>query len=158
MIVQDHDQLRIKLEQRISIGQRIGLLNGCFDVLSAKHVELINKAKTLCDTLVVALNDDASIRKLKGEGRPIFPIDHRMFIVDSLAAVDYTVAFHTTDVVDLLNSKLFNIWVKGADYTALSLNPAELNAAELAGVTTALLPVHRNGISTSSIIEGIKNG
>ena len=158
MICSDHDQLRICLEGAKRNGARIGLINGCFDLVHALHVELLQKAKSLCDILVVAINSDNSVRKLKGEDRPIFPQDHRLFILDAFECVDYVVVFEETTVVNLLKSNMFGTWCKGADYTALSLNPAELNAAELAGVTTALLPVHRNGISTSSIIEGIKNG
>ena len=153
MLCADHDQLRICLEVAMRSGKRIGLLNGCFDLTHALHVELLQKAKSLCDTLVVAINSDNSVRKLKGEGRPIFPQDHRLFILDAFECVDYVVVFEETTVVNLLKSNMFSIWCKGADYTPTSLNEDEVSAAESAGVTIALIPCTRKDISTTKIIN-----
>lgn len=154
MICSDHDQLRICLEVEMRSGKRIGLLNGCFDLTHALHVELLQKAKSLCDTLVVAINSDNSVRKLKGEGRPIFPQDHRLFILDAFECVDYVVVFEETTVVNLLKSNMFSIWCKGSDYSATTLNKDEVAAAEKNNMTIALIPCKR-ATSTTKIIDRI---
>lgn len=154
MLCTDHEQLHIALEViKRDKTKRIGLINGCFDLVHALHVELLQKAKSLCDILVVAINSDNSVRKLKGDDRPIFPQDHRLFIIDALECVDYVIVFEETTVVNLLKSNMFGIWCKGADYSLASLNEDEVAAAEGAGVTIALIPCMRKDISTTKIIN-----
>ena len=153
MVCSDPDQLRVQLEVAKRNGARVALINGCFDLMHALHVELLQKAKSLCDILVVAINSDASVRKLKGDTRPIFSQDHRLFILDAFECVDYVVVFEETTVVNLLKSTMFGTWCKGADYTPTSLNPYEVAAAESAGVTIALIPCMRKDISTTKIIN-----
>ena len=160
MVVQDHDELRLAIEKvkYINEWKRIGLISGCFDMLHVLHIELLKKAATLCDFLVVAINSDSSVRKLKGDSRPVFNLDDRMFMLDAIECVDCVCFFEEATVENLLKSRLFDIWVKGGDYTATSLNPYEVAAAESAGVTIALVPCMRKDISTTKIINKLTNG
>ena len=99
-------------------GERIILTNGCFDVLHVGHVRYLRGAKTLGGRVVVAINDDASVRALKGEGRPRMPAAERAEIVAALADVDAVVIFPELDVRALLRELQPDIHAKGTDYTA----------------------------------------
>jgi len=99
-------------------GERIILTNGCFDVLHVGHVRYLRGAKALGGRVVVAVNDDASVRVLKGEGRPRMPAAERAEIVAALADVDAVVIFPEPDVRALLRELRPDIHAKGTDYTA----------------------------------------
>src|SRR5690606_8235762 len=87
------DELAAFVREAQARGERVVMTNGCFDVLHAGHVAYLEEAKALGDRLVVAVNDDASVTRLKGAGRPIVPLEDRMAVVAGLAAVDWVVAF-----------------------------------------------------------------
>ena len=99
-------------------GERIILTNGCFDVLHVGHVRYLRGAKALGGRVVVAFNDDASVRALKGEGRPRMPAAERAEIVAALADVDAVVIFPELDVRALLRELRPDIHAKGTDYPA----------------------------------------
>ncbi len=99
-------------------GERIILTNGCFDVLHVGHIRYLRGAKALGGRVVVAVNDDASVRALKGEGRPRMPGAERAEIVAALADVDAVVIFPEPDVRALLRELRPDIHAKGTDYTA----------------------------------------
>src|SRR5206468_919960 len=82
-----------ELDYRRRLGQRVVFTNGCFDVLHAGHVQYLQEARAQADVLVVALNGDASVRALKGSGRPINPVEARALVLASLGAVDYVTVF-----------------------------------------------------------------
>jgi rfaE bifunctional protein nucleotidyltransferase chain/domain len=98
-------------------GRSIAFANGCFDVLHVGHVRYLEGAKREGDRLVVAVNDDASVRALKGEGLPILPADARAELVASLRAVDYVVTFPDRTVERLLRLLKPDVHCKGTDYT-----------------------------------------
>jgi rfaE bifunctional protein nucleotidyltransferase chain/domain len=98
-------------------GPRVVLANGCFDLLHVGHVRYLADAATRGDCLVVALNTDASIRGLKGAGRPLMPLAERAEIVAALACVDHVVAFDEPDLVPTLRSLRPDVHAKGTDYT-----------------------------------------
>jgi len=97
--------------------QRIGFTNGCFDLLHPGHVSLLNQARAACDRLVVGLNSDASVRRLKGEDRPVQSEASRAAVLASLAAVDRVVVFHEDTPMALIEALRPDVLVKGADYS-----------------------------------------
>ncbi len=98
-------------------GRKVVLANGCFDILHVGHVRYLECAKALGDVLVVAINDDASVRRLKGSGRPILAIAERMALVDALECVDYVVSFPEPDVGAVIEALRPDVHAKGTDYT-----------------------------------------
>ena len=111
-------QLRTRVEEWRSAGERIVLANGNFDLLHVGHVRYLRGAKELGGKLVVAINSDASVRVLKGEGRPIMPEEERAEILAALSDVDAVVIFPELDVRALIRELRPDIQAKGTDYTA----------------------------------------
>jgi D-glycero-beta-D-manno-heptose 1-phosphate adenylyltransferase len=99
-------------------GETITLANGCFDLLHVGHVRYLQSARALGGKLVVAINSDQSVRRLKGPGRPAMPEEERAEIIAALACVDAVVIFDEPDVRALIREIRPNIQVKGTDYTA----------------------------------------
>lgn len=97
-------------------GKKIVFTNGCFDVLHLGHVRYLDKAKSLGDVLVVGLNSDASVRKLKGPGRPVNGIQDRAGVVKALKAVDYVTVFKEETPLNLIRALGPDILVKGGDW------------------------------------------
>jgi D-glycero-beta-D-manno-heptose 1-phosphate adenylyltransferase len=112
------DHLREQVEQWRRAGERIVLANGNFDLLHVGHVRYLRGAKALGGRLVVAVNSDQSVRKLKGEGRPIMPERERAEIVSALADVDAVIVFPELDVRSIIREIRPDIHAKGTDYTA----------------------------------------
>jgi D-glycero-beta-D-manno-heptose 1-phosphate adenylyltransferase len=102
-------------------GRTVAFANGCFDLLHVGHVRYLDGARREADRLVVAVNDDASVRALKGEGRPLLPQNERAEIVAALRAVDYVVLFSEPDVGRLLLMIRPDVHCKGTDYTVESV-------------------------------------
>ena len=98
-------------------GRSIALANGCFDVLHVGHIRYLEGAKTQADRLIVAINDDDSVRKLKGPGRPILTAGDRAELVSALRPVDYVLIFSELDVRELLRTFTPDVHCKGTDYT-----------------------------------------
>ncbi len=97
-------------------GQRLVFTNGCFDLLHRGHVEYLQQARAHGDVLVVGLNSDESVARLKGEGRPIVPQEDRAAILAALACVDYVVYFAQDTPDELIRALAPEVLVKGADY------------------------------------------
>lgn len=112
---------RSRLLKQVQIARRTGsvivLANGCFDVLHAGHVRYLEGARALGDILVVGVNSDSEVAKLKGEGRPIMPEEERAEIVAALQAVDLITIFDEPTVTELLLAVKPDIHAKGTDYT-----------------------------------------
>jgi rfaE bifunctional protein nucleotidyltransferase chain/domain len=102
-------------------GERIVLANGCFDLIHVGHIRYLHGAKALGGKLVVALNSDESVRKLKGEGRPLMPEQERAEILAALADVDAVIVFAEPDVRALIREIRPDVQAKGTDYTAESV-------------------------------------
>jgi len=111
-------ELRARVEEWRRAGERVTLANGNFDLLHVGHVRYLHGAKLLGGKLVVAINSDASVRHLKGEGRPIMPEDERAEIVAALADVDAVVVFPELDVRAVIREIRPDVQAKGTDYTA----------------------------------------
>ncbi len=115
------EELRARVEEWRGEGESIILANGNFDLLHVGHVRYLGGAKALGGKLVVAINSDASVRALKGEGRPIVPENERAEIVAALADVDAVVIFPELDVRGIIHEIRPDIQAKGTDYTAESV-------------------------------------
>jgi rfaE bifunctional protein nucleotidyltransferase chain/domain len=98
-------------------GKTVVLTNGAFDLLHVGHVRYLRAAAKLGDILVVAVNDDDSVRRLKGTDRPVFPLEERMELVASLEGVGYVVSFGEDDVREVIRSLKPDVHAKGTDYT-----------------------------------------
>ena len=116
---------REEVKQRAAVwrqrGESVTLANGCFDLLHVGHVRYLHAAKQLGGRLIVAVNSDASARVLKGEGRPLMPVEERAEILAALADVDAVVIFPEPDVRALIREIHPNIQAKGTDYSADSV-------------------------------------
>ncbi len=117
-IVND-EQLLLALTAERMKGKKIVFTNGCFDILHAGHVTYLQQAKKLGDFLIVAVNEDASVKKLKGKGRPINNVQQRMAVLASLGMVDWVVSFADDTPIRLLKYLKPDILVKGGDYERL---------------------------------------
>ena len=112
----DIDELSAKTEQSKKEGKRIVATGGCFDILHAGHVEYLEWAKKQGDILVVFLNSDESVKRLKGPERPIVNEENRATVLAGLEAVDHVCIFSDDDPCNVIRSIKPDIWVKGADY------------------------------------------
>ena len=110
-------------------GRVVGFANGCFDILHVGHVRYLQGARALVDRLIVAVNDDASVRGLKGEGRPILAGDARAELVAALDGVDYVIQFGEPTVAGLLDRLRPDVHCKGTDYTVESVPERAVVAA-----------------------------
>jgi D-beta-D-heptose 7-phosphate kinase/D-beta-D-heptose 1-phosphate adenosyltransferase len=147
------DLLR-RVEEDRAAGRRIVLTNGCFDVLHRGHTRYLNQAKQLGDILVVALNDDDGVRRLKGPDRPINPIADRAGIIASLSCVDYVTVFDTDTLVPLIELLRPDVYAKGGDYTAQMLE--ETPAVEACGGRVSILDYVPER-STAAVVRRIRS-
>ena len=115
------EQLAERITSERTAGRTIAFANGCFDLLHVGHVRYLEAAAQEADVLVVALNDDASVRQLKGDGRPILSAEHRAALVAALRCVDYVVIFPEPTVGPLLELLRPDVHCKGTDYSVDSV-------------------------------------
>lgn len=120
------EELAAALEQERTAGKTIAFANGCFDVLHVGHVRYLQDASRVADVLVVGVNGDASVRMLKGEGRPVMPETERAEIIDSVRGVTYVTIFDERSPARLLQTLKPDFQCKGTDYTADSVPEAEI--------------------------------
>lgn len=134
--------------------QRIVLTNGCFDLLHAGHIMLFAAAKRLGDVLVVAIDDDESVRRLKGNGRPVIRAEERVRILSALDAVDYVITFATGELEEVIRAVRPDVLAKGANYATETVVGHRL--VEELGGRVALIPISATASSTE-IINTIRN-
>jgi D-beta-D-heptose 7-phosphate kinase/D-beta-D-heptose 1-phosphate adenosyltransferase len=145
-LVQIRDNLRLK-------SQNIVFTNGCFDILHRGHIHLFRQAKRLGDVLVVGVNDDDSIRRLKGTGRPVFPLQERMEVLSALTDIDYLVSFSQDTPRELIKKIQPDVLVKGGDWKPEEVAGRE--EVEDEGGEVVIIP-YLPGRSTTEIIEKIR--
>lgn len=143
------NELKVALERLRSEGKKIVFTNGCFDLIHAGHVRYLREAKTLGDILIVALNTDRSVSKLK-QGRPVITEAQRAEVVASLESVDYVTMFDEDTPYELIKFLRPEVLVKGGDWRV-----EDIVGYDLVPETYSLPYI--NGISTTEIINKIKN-
>jgi D-beta-D-heptose 7-phosphate kinase/D-beta-D-heptose 1-phosphate adenosyltransferase len=146
------EQLLPELNRLRGLGRKIVFTNGCFDIVHLGHVEYFRFAKKQGDILVVAVNTDRGIRRLKGPKRPIIPEDDRVSVLEELESIDYLIKFDEDTPTGLLEAIKPDVLVKGADYTKEKVVGWEI--VESYGGQIALAPLI-DGRSTSSVIAKI---
>lgn len=151
--VMDEQQLKRAVEQARARGEKVVMTNGCFDILHAGHVSYLANARQLGDRLIVAVNSDASTRRLKGETRPVNTLANRMTVLSALEAVDWVVPFEEDTPQRLISEVLPDLLVKGGDY-----RPEQVAGGEevIANGGDVRILNFEDGISTTNIINTIK--
>jgi D-beta-D-heptose 7-phosphate kinase/D-beta-D-heptose 1-phosphate adenosyltransferase len=131
-------------------GEKIVMTNGCFDILHPGHVAYLKEAASLGDRLVVAVNDDDSVRRLKGESRPVNSLHDRMAVLSGLAAVDWVVPFSEDTPARLIQAVMPDVLVKGGDY-----KPEEVAGGKdvISNGGQIRILAFKDGHSSSRIIE-----
>ncbi|HYX31448.1 MAG TPA: D-glycero-beta-D-manno-heptose 1-phosphate adenylyltransferase [Pyrinomonadaceae bacterium] len=150
-----HQELIAERKRLRDSDQKLVFTNGVFDILHVGHVRYLAQARALGDALVVAINSDRSVRKLKGAGRPLMNESERAEILAALSAVDYVTIFDDVSPRPLITELLPDVLVKGGDYSLDQIHGRE--EVEAAGGCVASLPFVE-GASTSEIIRRIKSG
>ena len=140
---------------RREAGARLVFTNGCFDLLHSGHIDLFERARAMGDILVVAINSDATVRALKGPGRPLVCEAERAELIAALAAVDYVTVFDEPTPHELIKSLLPDVLVKGGDWGLDAIvGRQEVEAHGGRVISAELLP----GYSTSALVQKIKSG
>jgi D-beta-D-heptose 7-phosphate kinase/D-beta-D-heptose 1-phosphate adenosyltransferase len=133
-------------------GKRIIFTNGCFDLLHVGHIRYLEEARALGDVLIVGVNSDSSVRKLKGSKRPVLPEEERAEILSGLGCVDYITIFDEIDPLKLITSLQPNVLAKGGDWT--KEQTVGKKVVERSGGEVVIIPFVQ-GASTSNLIKTI---
>ena len=152
--IKDRKKLMGIIKELRAKGKRIVFTNGCFDLLHIGHVRYLEEAKALGDVLIVGVNSDTSVRKLKGPQRPILPEEERTEILSGLGCVDYVTLFGETDPLKLITSLHPDVLVKGGDWTKEQIVGREV--VERSGGEVVIIPFVGKA-STSNLIDTILN-
>ena len=146
-------QLKLICKEAKEDSLKVVFTNGCFDILHAGHLSYLEAAKELGDKLIVGINNDSSVSKLKGKGRPINPLEERMALIQALKCVDYVVSFSEDTPLKLIEFLKPNVLVKGADYKVKDIVGSESVIKDGGEVRT--IPLVK-GLSSSRKIQKIK--
>jgi rfaE bifunctional protein nucleotidyltransferase chain/domain len=147
------EKLKSLVDDHKKHGQTIVFANGCFDILHVGHVRYLEAARQQGDILIVGINSDASVRSLKGPGRPILDESARARLVAALRAVDYVVLFSEPTVASLLRDLLPDVHAKGTDYSADTV-PERAIATQL-GIQVAIVGDPKNH-STRALLSSLR--
>ncbi len=150
----DIEKIIVLTESFRKKGKTFVLTNGCFDILHLGHIAYLREAKKLADYLIVALNNDESVGKLKGNNRPFQNEESRLEILAELRCVDYVFLF--SDMTEVIESIKPELYAKGGDYTIDTINQNERKLMEDYGGKIKILSGVA-GVSTSNIIDRLKN-
>jgi rfaE bifunctional protein nucleotidyltransferase chain/domain len=148
----DLTELLAELDRRRQAGQQIVFTNGCFDIFHAGHAQTLRQARALGDFLVVALNSDSSVRRLKGEGRPLHQWHDRAAVLAALECVDAVIAFEEDTPARLIEAVCPHVLVKGGDYRVDQVVGREF--VEAHGGRVALVPLVE-GLSSSRLVPHV---
>jgi D-beta-D-heptose 7-phosphate kinase / D-beta-D-heptose 1-phosphate adenosyltransferase len=146
------ERLAMVLQAHRQRHERIVFTNGCFDLLHVGHIHYLQHARALGERLIVGLNDDASVRRLKGEGRPVIPQDERARILAALTCVDYVTIFSESTPLALIQLLRPDILVKGGDYTPETV--VGRDEVEAYGGMVHIAP-YVPGVSTTALVDTI---
>ena len=149
----DEESLMLLVAEARARGETLVMTNGCFDIIHPGHVQYLKEAKALGDRLLVAVNSDESVSRLKGPQRPVNPLDHRMAVLSGLESVDWVVPFGEDTPERLICRVLPDILVKGGDYTVEQIAGGQCvqkNGGEV------IILSFKDNCSTSAIIRRIQ--
>ncbi len=147
------DELKKIVEREKAAGKKVVFTNGCFDLIHVGYVRYLQEAREKGDLLIVAVNSDRSVRKLKGEGRPIVPEEERAEIISAFASVDYVVIFPEETSAEIIGVLKPDILVKGGDYRKEEIVGREIVEAGGGEVIPVSLV---KGHSTKGLLEKIR--
>ncbi len=150
-VIERSDLLRLRVQWKF-FGKTVVFTNGCFDILHRGHIDYLAKAKSLGDVLVVGVNDDASVKRLKGPQRPVVGQDDRASVLAALKSVDYVCLFSEDTPYEIIKALVPDVLVKGADWPIDKVVGKDVVESAGGIVQTIEFLPHR---STSSIIEKI---
>lgn len=151
----DIDLLKKICEEKKTKGHILVATSGCFDIIHSGHVNYLEEAKGLGDCLIVFLNSDSSVKKLKGAERPIVPENERAFVLAGLESIDYICVFDQQTPCEMISCTHPDIFVKGGDYFGKHI--PEMDEVGKYGGRLAYLSM-TDGCSSTNIIEKIKRG
>jgi len=151
--IKSNKEIKEIREQLKKQNRKVVFTNGCFDLIHSGHVDYLVKAKEMGDVLILALNTDESIKRIKGDKRPILRQDERAFIVSNLKPVDYVTFFNEDTPAEIISELIPDILVKGADWSIDKIIGREIVEANGGEVKTIKFV---NDQSTSNIIKIIK--
>ena len=149
----ERNALKDKLEELRKKGKKIAFTNGCFDILHVGHVRYLREAKKTADVLVLALNNDSSVRSLKGEEKPLIPENERAEILAALEFIDFVTIFEELTPLELINYLTPDILIKGGDWPEEKV--VGQKEVKKWGGRVAIIP-EVEGKSTTNIVEKIK--
>ena len=152
MIITDWDLANNQINQWKEAGCTIVFTNGCFDIIHRGHIELLSAAKEKGDRLVVGLNGDQSVKRLKGNDRPIQPVEDRAMILDAIESVDMVVCFEEDTPAEIILHFLPDVLLKGGDYTTDTIVGADTVIAN--GGTVETIPLIPKK-STTALLDQI---
>ena len=152
MIAKNWEEAKNQVDEWKSSGLTVVFTNGCFDILHRGHVEYLSDAKACGDKLVLALNSDSSVLKLKGDPRPIQNQEDRTIILNALESVDLVVVFDQDTPAEIIQTLLPDVVAKGGDYTPETIVGADIVTSN--GGEVKVIPF-RTGYSSSKIIDKI---
>lgn len=147
----DREQLIARRAEWKRAGKTVVFTNGCYDILHPGHIRLLEKARSLGDVLILALNTDSSVQRLKGPSRPLIPQDERAELAAALQAVDAVTLFDEDTPRELIAAVLPDILIKGADWSHFIAGREEVEAA---GGQVLALPLEP-GYSTTGILDEV---
>ena len=152
--IMSRESLSSLLKDPKSRSRKVVFTNGCFDIIHPGHVSYLEKARALGDILVVAVNSDESVKRLKGENRPVVNLEGRMKVLSGLACVDYVTSFGEDTPKETIEAIIPDVLVKGADWDKKDIVGADIVEHHGGKVDTiTFVP----GQSTTNIVEKIKN-
>ena len=155
MIITDWDIANSHIIQWKEAGFTIVFTNGCFDIIHRGHIELLSAAKEKGDRLVVGLNGDQSLKRLKGNDRPLQPVEDRAMILDAIESVDMVVGFEKDTPAEIILDFLPDVLVKGGDYTTNTIVGADTVIAN--GGTVEIIPLIPEKSTTALLDQIIKS-
>ena len=152
----DMEELAQRAAELRAMGKKLVATNGCFDLLHLGHVRYLQAARALGDALVVGVNGDDSAGELKGPGRPLNNEKERAAVLAALECVDLVTIFPELRAMRFIEIAAPDIYAKGGDYTAETLNADERAALQKIGAEIRIIPFEK-GYSTSSLLERLRN-
>lgn len=147
-----NDEMQIIRKRLKDEKKKVVFTNGCFDILHAGHVDYLTKAKACGDVLIVAINSDVSVKKIKGENRPIVPQSERAFILSALKVVDYVTLFDEETPHEIISKLIPDVLIKGADWSIENIVGRDIVEANGGEVKTIEFV---NNQSTTNIINEV---